>query len=83
MVANKDAEAARLRGEVQRLRSSSNSNSLRENSSSDTQQQQHQALQEAAGLDADVLDPAERQAVLEAAVAAKDKPTALVHELQR
>lgn len=84
MVANKDAEAARLRGEVQRLRSN-NSNNLQEGAS-DTRQQQHGGLQDAGGPDAAstvVLDPAEREAVLEAAVAAKDKPTAQLHELQR
>jgi hypothetical protein len=84
VVANKDAEAARLRGEVQRLRSN-NSNNLQE-SASDTRQQQNGGLQDAGGPEADsagVLDPAEREAVLEAAVAAKDKPTAQLHELQR
>jgi hypothetical protein len=84
VIANKDAEAARLRGEVQRLRSN-NSNNLQD-SASDTRQQQLGSLQNADGPDAastGVLDLAEREAVLEAAVAAKDKPTAQLHELQR
>lgn len=82
MVASKEAEAARLRGEIQRLR---NSSSLHDNpsSSQNAQKQQQQALQDASDQDTDPADPAERQAVLEAAVAAKDKPSALLHQLQR
>jgi hypothetical protein len=79
VVASKEAEAARLRGELQRMR---NSNS---NSSSNSKPQNSTAAENQQDADAgtDAPDPAARQAVLEAAVAAKEKPTALVHQLQR
>lgn len=85
MVANKEAEAARLRGEVQRLRNSKvQESSAQVTSSSDTQQQQSsQSTTSDAVVQEAVADPSARQAVLDAAVAAKEKPTALVHQLER
>lgn len=83
-MANKEAEAARLRGEVQRLRT------LQQQSCPDTPStatdDPERNLDTAAdthGSSQTPADPVARQAVLDAAVAAKDKPTALVTQLQR
>lgn len=82
MVANKEAEAAQLRGELQRMRNSSSSNSSKpQDSPAAEEDQKHVQQDPAAGTD--TPNPAARQAVMDAAVAAKEKPTALVHQLQR
>jgi hypothetical protein len=82
VIANKDAEAARLRGEVQRMRSSKLQESSAQHMTGSEQHPSQHVPSETSATDA-ATDPAARQAVLEAAVAAKEKPTALVHQLQR
>lgn len=83
MVANKEAEAARLRGEVQRLRRAQEASPQATSTSGSQQQQSSQFTNSDAGVQEAVADPAARQAVLDAAVAAKEKPTALLHQLER
>lgn len=78
VVANKEAEAARLRGEVQRLRCST----LQDSDAAVDPEDKATAEQRQSDIEA-AADPAARQAVLDAAVAAKEKHTALVHQLQR
>ena len=77
VISNKEAEAARLRSEITRLR---HHLQLAANAA-DAQQQQPQGggEQDAAAA----CDPAARQAVLASAVAAKDKPMAVVAQLER
>jgi hypothetical protein len=83
VVANKEAEAARLRGEVQRLRRAQEASPQATSTSGSQQQQSSQFTNSDAGVQEAVADPAARQAVLDAAVAAKEKPTALLHQLER
>lgn len=88
VVASKEAEAARLRGEVERLRRSQTATTTaaaaERVTATQASQDQHSTLaDDDADAAAAVGSPAARQAVLEEAVPAKDKPTALVHQLQR
>lgn len=69
VVANKDAEAVRLQSEVSRLRHRLSAAEA--------------AADAAAGTPAAVPDAAGRQALLDAAVAAKEKPIATVLQLER
>lgn len=74
VINSKEAEAARLRSEIIRLR-----HHLQLAADTQQQQQSNALVQEADTPS----DPASRQAVLAAAVAAKDKPLAVVAQLER
>lgn len=76
VISNKQAETARLHSEITRLR---HHLQLVSNADSQQQQQQGPSEQEAAAAP----DPAAREAVLVSAIAAKDKPMAVVAQLER
>lgn len=80
VLANKEAESARLHSEISRLRHSLQAGQTTETSDSALQDKQ---IPSPADECAAVLDAAGRKALLEAAIAAKQKPVAVLLQLER
>jgi hypothetical protein len=87
MNASRDAEAARLHGEIKRLRAACSGSSCGDTGAGAAALGADAGHDAAAGAaaadDGGDGNTAAREAVLEAAVAAKDKPTAVLHRLHR